>query len=72
MELIVTSQEHRTQSQNRDDAMKKLEAMIAQARVVPKERVQKVGISENTKVERKVEKRQRSTVKSNRSKVSDY
>jgi peptidyl-tRNA hydrolase ICT1 len=66
-ELVVTSQEHRTQSKNKDDSIEKLRVMIAEAYIEPKERTMWEGISEKGKVVRKQEKRKRGEVKQARS-----
>lgn len=65
-ELIITSQEHRTQSKNKDDCINKLKEMIAFASVEPKEREMWEGLSDKTKHIRKEEKRKRGEVKSMR------
>ena len=65
-ELIITSQEYRTQASNKKDCIDKLKEMIAEASVKPKDRVQYEGISEKGKAIRKDEKRKRGEVKSNR------
>lgn len=72
-ELVVTSQESRTQSQNREDCILKLQTMIAEAYVEPKERAMWEGLSQQGKTERKQEKRKRGDVKASRSNKSfDY
>jgi len=65
-ELIVSSQEFRTQSRNREDCIDKLREMVAEAQVEPKERQMWVGMSNAGKVKRKDEKRKRGAVKSTR------
>lgn len=65
-DLIVTSQEHRTQTSNRKDCFEKLQKMIAEAYIEPKERAMWEGISEKGKQQRKEEKRKRGVVKENR------
>ena len=65
-ELLVTSQEHRTQNRNKEDCIDKLRVMLAEAYVEPKERSMWEGISEKGKQERKQEKRKRGAVKQSR------
>ena len=65
-EIIVSSQEHRTQSKNKDDCIMKLKEMIAYASVEPKEREMWEGLSEKTKQTRRDDKRKRGEVKSAR------
>lgn len=66
-ELIITSQDARTQKQNRKACLDKLAAMIEGASVVPRERKIRSGISEATKAARRDTKRMRSLVKRTRS-----
>jgi protein subunit release factor B len=67
--LTLTSQEYRTQNQNKKAALSKLQSMILQAWERPKVRKQRTGISKASK-ERNIEfKRRRSDVKQNRKKV---
>ena len=61
----------RTQGNNRDSCIKKLKEIIAEALVEPKEREIYEGLSERNKTVRKIEKRARSVVKSNRGKSKD-
>jgi peptidyl-tRNA hydrolase ICT1 len=80
-EIIVTSQEHRfliylyvialfttyrTQSGNKKDCIEKLQEMIAEAYIEPKEREMWEGLSEKGKEIRKQEKRKRGAVKDSR------
>jgi protein subunit release factor A len=71
-EIVVTSQESRTQSSNKEDCVEKLQAMIAEAYVEPKERAMWQGLSMQGKSERRSEKRKRGDVKSTRSRKIDY
>lgn len=64
--LVIHSQEHRTQTANRQTAFAKLERMILEAWPRPKKRRIKKGLSKKTKEERKEFKRRRSEVKANR------
>ena len=65
-DLIMTSQEYRTQSRNKEDCLYKVKVMIAQAYVEPKDRTMWTGISEKTKERRKDDKRHRAGIKSAR------
>ena len=73
-ELLVTSQEFRTQSKNKDDCVEKLQVMLEEAYVEPKDRKMWVGIGKKTKIERRDGKRHRANIKANRGKVNknDY
>jgi len=73
-ELLITSQEHRTQGKNKDDCISKLQYMLAEAYIEPKDRHMWEGISEKGKVIRREEKRKRGEVKTQRrnSKNFDY
>jgi ribosome-associated protein len=70
-ELIITSQEHRTQAKNKDDCLDKLKEMIAEAYVEPKDRQMWEGIGEKGKEQRREEKRKRGAVKSSRQQTRD-
>jgi len=65
-ELIITSQEHRTQAKNKDDCVDKLKEMLAEAFMEPKDRQMWEGLSEKGKFQRRDEKRKRGAVKSAR------
>jgi len=65
---VLTCQEHRTQRQNRATALRKLQALVATARVEPKEREQYEGLSARGKSQRRDDKRHKSKVKAARSK----
>jgi len=67
-ELVVTSQQHRTQHLNLDECTQKLQAMVDAAAVPPKERVQYDGLAERTKKRYVEDKRRRSDVKKGRQK----
>lgn len=71
-ELIIASQESRTQKENRQACLDKLAAVVRQCRIKPKKRRVKFGISEATKANRRDQKRLRSAVKQNRSRVVDW
>eukprot|EP01032_Pedospumella_encystans_P011384 gene11384-13236_t len=65
-DLVVTSQEHRTQAHNKEDCLTKLRDMISEASIEPKDRKMYDGISDKGKERRKDEKRKRSAVKESR------
>ena len=67
--LVLSSQEYRTQGQNRTDVMNKLKSFILQAWERPKVRKQRKGISKAEKLRRKEFKKRRSETKANRKKV---
>ena len=72
-ELVVTSQESRTQSSNKEDCIWKLKTFIAEAYMEPKERKIYEGLSEQGKENRRAEKKKRAAVKSvRREKSFDY
>jgi hypothetical protein len=70
--LTVTSQEHRTQGQNKKDALDKLRQLILEAWPRPKIRKQRTGVSKATKERNKEFKRQRSETKQNRKRVDNW
>jgi protein subunit release factor B len=65
-EFFVTSERHRTQKQNIEDALAKLQDLVDIACVAPKERKIRTGLSKETKRQRVEMKRRRSDVKSRR------
>ena len=67
--LAVTSQEYRTQVQNRTDAMRKLEEILRASWVRPKVRRMREGLSKRTKENRKEMKRKISLKKEGRKSV---
>jgi len=67
--LTLSSQEYRTQGQNRKDVVQKVESMVLQAWPRPKERKLRKGISKAAKERNKEAKRRRSDVKKNRGRV---
>lgn len=67
--MSITSQESRTQGQNRKAALDKLKAMVLEAWPRPKIRKQRKGISQAEKRRRKEFKKRRSEVKSSRKRV---
>merc|ERR1711871_982191 len=62
-ELIVSSQEHRTQKQNKLECIEKIRELVAEAYIPPKERKMWKGISEKGKAIRRDDKRKRGEVK---------
>ena len=67
--MNLSSQEYRTQGQNRKDCLSKLEAIILQAYPRPKVRKQRKGPSKKQKEKRLQEKKKRSEKKAGRGKV---
>ena len=67
--LTVTSQEYRTQAQNRKDAVKKVEDIVLKAYPRPKVRKMRKGVSKAAKERKKQDKKYRSQTKANRKKV---
>lgn len=65
-EFFVSSERHRTQKQNIDDAFRKLQHLVDVACIPPKERNIRTGLSSTTKQRRVEIKRRRSDVKSRR------
>lgn len=70
-ELLVTSQRHRTQEANLEDAFEKLEEMVLEAAQIPAERNMRTGLTEHAKENRRDEKRHRSEVKARRNGRND-
>ena len=64
--LVVESQRHRSQHQNRTDCEAKLRRIVEEALVPPKERNMWVGLGEKTKARYRDDKRKRTKVKANR------
>ena len=62
-EVFVSSQRHRTQEANLEDALEKLEAMVAKAIATPKVRQMRTNLSELTKKAYREEKRRHSELK---------
>jgi protein subunit release factor B len=67
--LQVSSQEYRTQAQNRKDAVDKLQEIILKHYPRPKVRKLRKGVSRKAKERNKEQKRNRSEVKKNRGRV---
>jgi len=68
--LIIEAKRHRTQSQNREDALERLVALIKQAAVPPKSRIATKPTTAS-KERRLDEKRHRSRLKRTRGSVSE-
>jgi ribosome-associated protein len=64
--VLVTSERHRTQSANRQDALEKLAVLVSDAWRPPKVRRQYTGISEQGKRQRRDDKRRTAEKKENR------
>lgn len=72
-ELIVTSQEHRTQEDNRKEAEKKLQMMIFEASLPKRERIMEPIVeTEQKRDQRLKEKKMRSKIKSMRKGREDF
>lgn len=67
--LILTSQEYRTQGQNRKDVLDKLQDIILRNYPRPKVRKIRKGISKKAKERNKENKRYKSEIKNNRKRV---
>jgi len=67
--MIINSQEYRTQTQNRKDALDKLEQIVLKHYARPKIRKMRTGISQKAKVINKENKRKLSEKKQNRKQV---
>jgi ribosome-associated protein len=66
--IVITAQRFRTQEQNKRDALERLDAMIAEARIEPK--IRKATRPTRASKERRLEhKQQRSSIKRARSRV---
>ena len=70
-ELLITARRFRTQDANRADARLRLAQMIAKAHIVPKKR-KPTRPSRAAKAKRVDTKKQRSTIKSGRGRVTDF
>jgi ribosome-associated protein len=70
-ELLITARRFRTQDANRQDARRRVAELIAQAHVVQAKR-KPTRPSRSAKAQRVDTKKQRSTVKQGRGKVTDY
>jgi ribosome-associated protein len=69
--IVISAQRFRTQEQNKRDALERLEALIAEARIEPK--VRKATRPTRASKERRLEgKQQRSRIKSGRGKVRSF
>ena len=64
--LLVTSQQHRTQAANLEDAMRKLHDMVLAAAQVPAQRDLRAELTAHAKAVRTLEKRRRGEVKARR------
>jgi len=67
--MTITSQEYRTQLQNRKDAMKKLQDIIKVSWARPKVRKMRKGLSKKAKENRRENKKRNSTKKESRKRV---
>ena len=67
--MTITSQEYRTQLQNRKDAIKKLQDILKVSWARPKERKMRKGLSKKAKENRRENKKRNSTKKESRRRV---
>ena len=65
-DIVITSQRHRTQAANLEDAFEKLHAMVVEAASIPKVRHQRTGLSELTKQTYREDKVHRASLKARR------
>lgn len=65
-DLIITSQEHRTQGQNLEEAFGKLRDLVVKAAEIPVVRELVTDLGEHAKENRREDKRHRSEVKARR------
>ena len=65
-DVIVTSQKHRTQEANLEDAYAKLTSMVLAAAQVPAIRTMRTDLTEHAKEARTLDKRHRSDLKARR------
>jgi ribosome-associated protein len=69
--IVISAQRFRTQEQNKRDALERLEALIAEARIEPK--IRRATRPTRASKERRLEgKQQRSRIKSGRGKVRSF
>ena len=71
-EVFVSSQKHRTQEANLNEALSKLQAMVERAATTPKVRQLRTNLSELTKKEYREDKRRHSAVKQKRVAKPEY
>jgi len=65
-EVFITSQRHRTQQENLEDAVEKLHRMLTKAAQIPKVRQLRTNLSELTKKTYRDDKRHRAELKAHR------
>lgn len=68
--IVIKAQEHRSQEQNREEALKRLQELIKSALVVPKKRKLSKP-SRSSQLKRLDSKSRRSQIKASRGKVTD-
>ncbi|KJH73505.1 alternative ribosome rescue aminoacyl-tRNA hydrolase ArfB [Aliterella atlantica] len=68
--IVIKAQEHRSQEQNREEALKRLQELIKSAIVVPKKRRRTLP-SRSSQLKRLDSKSRRSQIKANRAKVTE-
>lgn len=68
--IVIKAQEHRSQEQNREEALKRLQQLIQRVIVMPKKRRRTLP-SRNSQLRRLESKSKRSQIKASRGKVTD-
>lgn len=68
--IIIKAQEHRSQEQNRSEALKRLQELIKSAIIVPKKRKRTVP-SRSSQLKRLESKSKRGQIKASRGKVTE-
>lgn len=68
--IVIKAQEHRSQEQNREEALKRLQELIQSAMVIPKKR-RLTKPSRSSQLKRLDSKSKRSQIKVNRGKVNE-
>lgn len=68
--IVIKAQEHRTQDKNREEALKRLKALIKSAVVLPKKR-KPTKPTRSSQKKRLEQKNKHSQVKSNRKQITD-
>ncbi|BDA73521.1 class I peptide chain release factor [Rivularia sp. IAM M-261] len=69
--IVIKSQEHRTQLQNREEALKRLQELIKSVTVIKLKRKESVP-TRSSQLRRLDSKKKRAQTKSNRGNVTDY
>ena len=70
-ELIIVSQEHRTQLSNKKECISKLKNILLEAYIEPKDRIIDIKLDQHAKNIRFEERKYRSNIKQNRNRKDD-